>query len=318
MKGLIPEKTGLVDFVFSVVTQRHFPDEETLYAICRAEDEMLANGIVAVGDICNNTLTLQQKKKERIAYHNFIEVSGWIPQIAQQRFERSKEILASFKTLERASSSLSPHAPYSVSNDLWNLISSYFKDNTITIHNQETDFEDALFKNGEGDFLRMYSKMGMDTSFFQPTGKSSLQSYLTKMNHAKNVLLVHDTFMKEEDIVFCKSNSIHPNIFFCLCVNANLYIEDALPPIELLRKNECAIVLGTDSLASNWQLDILSEIRTVVNRFPSISIDEILKWATMNGAKALQMFKSLGSFEQNKKPGVVLIANDLSKAERLI
>ncbi|WP_198104222.1 hypothetical protein, partial [Clostridioides difficile] len=82
MKGLIPEKTGLVDFVFKVVTQRHFPEEEILNAIAVAEKEMLDNGIVAVGDICNNTLTLPQKQKQNLHYYNFIEVSGWLPQVA--------------------------------------------------------------------------------------------------------------------------------------------------------------------------------------------------------------------------------------------
>ena len=89
MKGLIPEKTGLVDFVFKVVNERHFPDEEILDAIDNAENEMRKNGIVAVGDICNNTLTLQQKQKQNLAYYNFIEVSGWMPSVAPIRFERS-------------------------------------------------------------------------------------------------------------------------------------------------------------------------------------------------------------------------------------
>src|SRR5215471_2262909 len=86
MKGLIPERTGLVDFVFKVVTERHFDEKEMLEAISNAEDEMLANGIVAAGDICNNALTLSQKLKGRLAYYNFIEVSGWLPGIASQRF----------------------------------------------------------------------------------------------------------------------------------------------------------------------------------------------------------------------------------------
>src|SRR5438045_7598910 len=47
MKGMIPEKTGLVDFVFKVVTERHHPEEEILEAISKAEEEMLENGIVA-------------------------------------------------------------------------------------------------------------------------------------------------------------------------------------------------------------------------------------------------------------------------------
>src|SRR6476661_3008858 len=61
MRGLIPEETGLIDFVFAVVTQRHFPEEEILDAIDRAEAEMISNGTVAVGDICNNLYTLHQK-----------------------------------------------------------------------------------------------------------------------------------------------------------------------------------------------------------------------------------------------------------------
>src|SRR3954454_9182067 len=72
MKGLIPEKTGLVDFVFKVVTERHHAVEEILSAIAVAEDEMLRNGIVAVGDICNNEHTIPQKTEQRLNYYNFI------------------------------------------------------------------------------------------------------------------------------------------------------------------------------------------------------------------------------------------------------
>jgi cytosine/adenosine deaminase-related metal-dependent hydrolase len=60
MKGRIPEKTGLVDFVFKVVTERHHGEEEILQAIAEAEEEMIGSGIVAVGDICNNKLTIPQ------------------------------------------------------------------------------------------------------------------------------------------------------------------------------------------------------------------------------------------------------------------
>ena len=62
---------------------------EILAAIENAEDEMLQNGIVAVGDICNNTLTIPQKTKGRLRYHNFIEASGFPPAVAEKRFQRS-------------------------------------------------------------------------------------------------------------------------------------------------------------------------------------------------------------------------------------
>jgi cytosine/adenosine deaminase-related metal-dependent hydrolase len=312
MKGLIAERTGLVDFVFNIVTQRHFPEEEILEAISKAEDEMISNGIVAVGDICNNTLTIPRKLLERLHYYNFIEVSGWLPQIATQRFERSKANFDFFiESLLPVNSqvSLAPHAPYSVSDDLWKLIQPFFKGKTTTIHNQETDFEDALFLNGSGDFIRMYEMMKLDNNWFKPTGKSSLQSYLSQLQGAKNVLLVHNTFIKEEDIlsVNISSQITGQQFFYCLCVNANTYIENKLPPVHLLRQHKCNITIGTDSLASNWSLSVLDEIKTIRQHFSFIPTIELLQWATINGARALQMDGRLGSFEKGKQPGIVLI-----------
>lgn len=306
MKGLIPEHTGLVDFVFKVVNERHFPEEEIAAAITQAEDEMIAGGIVAVGDICNNLSTLAQKEKNRLAYYNFVEVSGWVPAVAEMRFLRSQGFYNEFVGKSKTYSSLSPHAPYSVSEELWALISPYFEDRTITIHNQETAFEDDLFLSASGDFSRMYEMMKMDISFFKPTGKSSLQSYYSKLEKAKEVILVHNTFTKEEDIVFANSKT---GVNWCVCINANQYIEHAVPPIELLRKNNSHIVIGTDSLASNHSLSILDELKTIAKYFPAIPLSELLQWCTSNGAKALQMDDVLGSFEKGKKPGVLLLEN---------
>jgi cytosine/adenosine deaminase-related metal-dependent hydrolase len=313
MKDLIPEHTGLVDFVFKVVSERHFPDEAIAAAIVQAEDAMIANGIVAVGDICNNLSTLAQKQKNRLSYYNFIEVSGWLPDVAQSRFERAIDIYTAFakpQTPSRAlgikpQTAMSPHAPYSVSDALWGLITPYFENNTVTIHNQETDFEDALFLSGTGDFSRMYELMKMDTSFFHPTGKSSLQSYFHKLSNAKQVLLVHNTFTKEADIVYAQLAM--PGVSWCVCINANQYIEQAIPPIDLLRKNGCDIVVGTDSLASNHSLSIVDELKTIQQYFPSVPLVELLRWATINGAKILQIDEQFGSFEKGKQPGVILL-----------
>ncbi len=308
LKERIPEKTGLVDFVFAVVTQRHFPEAEILEAINRAENEMLENGIVAVGDICNNILTLPQKQRNRLHYHNFIELSGWLPKLAAARFAAGKSIYDEFsRQLPEGRLTMAPHAPYSVSDELWNLMQPWLAGNITTMHSQETDFEDAFFKTGTGDLLRMYRMMKIDTDFFQPTGKSSLQSRLHRLNQAKQLLLVHNTFISEADIQFVQS-SMQP-VFFCLCANANQYIENALPPVELLCKHDGQLVLGTDSLASNHSLSILDEIKTIIHHFPDIPQTSILQWATINGARALGMDDRLGSFEHGKQPGVILIEN---------
>lgn len=330
MKGLIPEGTGLVDFVFKVVTERHHTEDEILAAIERAEDEMLRNGIIAVGDICNNTLTIPQKKKSRVKYYNFIEASGWLPEVSQIRFERARNLYEKFSILHSPAVagglpqaqpfSVVPHAAYSVSENLWNKIQPYFKDKVVSIHNQETAFEDEFFKEGSGDFNRMYQMMNIDNSHHQPVKRSSLQYCFNKLLGAENAILVHNTFTGQQDLDHIKqlqTQNSKPQTFFCLCVNANQYIEKALPPIEMLRKNNCTVVLGTDSLASNWSLNILDEIKTIRKNFPSIPLEEILQWATSNGAKALKMDNELGSFEKGKKPGIVLININKNYSERL-
>ncbi|TAH09877.1 MAG: hypothetical protein EAZ12_05630 [Sphingobacteriia bacterium] len=97
MKGLIPEHTGLPEFILKIVNERHHSEELILQAIADAEDSMINNGIVAVGDISNNSLTLTQKQLGNLTYHNFVEVSGWKPAIALPRYENAMHIYSSFK-----------------------------------------------------------------------------------------------------------------------------------------------------------------------------------------------------------------------------
>ena len=309
MKGMVPESTGLVDFVISVVEQRHFPEEQILLAIEKAETEMLENGIVAVGDICNNLHSLPQKTRGRIMYHNFIEASGYPPEVAKARFERSLSFFREFARYYQVpvdSNSIVPHAPYSVSPELWEMLVNFPGNNLFTIHNQETESEDEWFIGKKGKLDRLYEKLKIDTSFFTAPGTSSLQNYLRYFLPNQQVILVHNVFTKQEDISLTFSTRQN-KFFWCLCVNANQYISGALPPIELLIKNNCDIVLGTDSLASNHSLNLMDEIRTIKKNFPAITLEEMLKWACSNGAKAIRAEGVLGSFEAGKKPGVLVI-----------
>jgi cytosine/adenosine deaminase-related metal-dependent hydrolase len=313
LKNKIPEKTGLVDFVFKVVTGRHFDQNEIIDSIKLAEHEMLQCGIVAVGDVCNNTLSLLQKSDNRIHYYNFIEVSGWHPDVAEMRFEKSKLYYDKFIQKNKRTS-LVPHAPYSVSKNLWGKITPYFAQNVVSIHNQEIKDEDDFFLNGNGNLVEMYKLMKIDNSFYRSPHLRSLQTYFTNFSTASSVILIHNTFTKQEDLNYIIQEKA-PNqlVSFCLCANANLYIENTLPPVEMLFKNACNIVVGTDSLASNHQLNILEELKTISKNFPDIPIETLLQWATINGARALQMDSDLGSLEKGKQPGIVLVENIIDK-----
>jgi aminodeoxyfutalosine deaminase len=319
MKDRIPENEGLVSFVSRVIKDRHLAEEEIAAAIEEAENGMIKNGIVAVGDICNNTLTIPQKIKGRVWYHNFIEASGFVPSLAELRFGRVVDIFKEYAkhyAVPVASNSIVPHAPYSVSEELWQKIVHFPGNQLLTMHNQESVPENELFLYRQGEFLSLYENMNMDISFFRSSGKSSLQTCLPKFLPHQSLILVHNVHTSQEDILFAMKA---PNtIWWCLCPNANLYITNTLPAVELLIRESRDIVLGTDSLASNGQLSILSEMQTIHRHFPAVSAEQLFGWATLNGAKALQLDSLLGSFEKGKQPGVVLSNSDLSAATRLL
>jgi cytosine/adenosine deaminase-related metal-dependent hydrolase len=319
LKHQIPTGKGLVDFLIDITTNRFHADPAYIQqAICDAEQEMIDAGIVAVGDICNTLDTLPAKQAGRMQYHSFIECIGLLPSHAQQRFKHCEHLYQSFPEGER---SICLHAPYSVSKELINLVDSRSAGAITSIHNQESEAENQLFLDGNGDFLRLFRHvLNSDDMPFISAGKRSLQAYLSDFIFQKKLILVHNTCSNEEDIRFALS--MDKQLSWCLCPNANLYIENTLPPVHLLRSMGCMIVLGTDSLASNNQLSILAEMATLKRYFPDLPMDELFGWATLNGAKALGKQMSLGSFEHGKKPGVLHLPDlktpDAIKSDTLV
>jgi len=210
-----------------------------------------------------------------------------------------------------ARTSLVPHAPYTVSKTMFQLIGDLSAGKVISIHNQETLAEDDLYRNKSGDFFKFYHDLNINTDFFQPCNTSSLQAYLPMLAKAKKLVLVHNTCTTQADLDFALRQVGREGhaIYWCLCPNANLYIENRLPPVELFVQNRRNILLGTDSYSSNYSLNILDEIKTLQKNFVSVPMKELLQWATLNGAKALSVDDKFGSFEKGKRPGVLLISN---------
>ncbi|WP_346236090.1 amidohydrolase family protein [Niabella insulamsoli] len=309
LKGMIVENTGLAGFAGEVVQKRNKEPHLIAQAISDADANMQKNGIVAVGDICNTADTLLTKSESPILYHNFIEALGFNPDVATPNFERYKKTFETFtKIFPPKQVSITPHAPYSVSEVLWKKILEHDPSGVFSIHNQETIDETQWFFDKTGGFVGMFDRLGLKTDSFTASGKSSLQTFLPKFAPTQQLLLVHNVCTQPDDISFAQQ--LHPHLFWCLCPNANQYISQAMPPLPLFLEQQCTVVLGTDSLASNHQLSIWEEIRTLQKAFPQTSLAQMLGWATINGAKALKLDESLGSFEPGKKPGLVHIDNN--------
>lgn len=325
MKGVIPRHTGLVPFLLDVVDKRDFDAAWMEEKMKDAVDEMHRGGIVAVGDIGNTARSIPAKMASPIQWNNFVEVLGMRNEQVSFYQRQYSEVLHAFDAAaaslpeDQFRSVLVPHAPYSVGSRIFEWLDQESAGKVISCHNQETAGEDELYQHGSGDFLQLLKKFGLEQSPFPVTGKSSLQSWLPHFKSRQTIILVHNTCTTEEDVSFAaKHAKMHlSGIYYCICINANLYIEDRVPPLDMFISKGAEMILGTDSYSSNDALSIAAEIRSIRKHFPGIPLEQVLRWATINGAKALGREDQLGSFDKGKKPGIVLL-NEQLDATRIL
>ena len=304
LKGKVPTGTGLLPFIYSVVKFRDTNPDEIHDAIANADVFMWEQGIQAVGDICNKPDTFETKRKSKIRYYNFVEMFDFLQEERTDAF--IKDFVSIFDNAPNEKSAV-PHAPYSVSQELFKRINSMNTGNeTISIHNQETPAEEELFRTGKGAFIDFYKSFELDISHFPVMSKSSIHYPMKYMDPAKRTLFVHNTFTAKEDIEAAHNWS--GNVYWATCPNANLYIENRLPNYKAFIDSQAMMTIGTDSLTSNWQLSILEEMKTISKYQSYVPFDTLLEWATINGAKALGMDDELGSLEIGKSPGVLLLS----------
>ena len=247
----------------------------------RADREMYEGGVVACGDISNESVSFDVKSRSSVRYHTFIEVFGTDPLQANSRMS------GALKVAEAAAESqlpafITPHAVYSMSDRLFTLIREQITPGSvISLHFLESDDE---------------RKMASD----------HVETALDLSRLASHLILVHNTVITRAE---AERLAAEGNTWFCLCPSSNLHITGTMPPVTLLREVTDRIVAGTDSLASNDRLDMLTELRLLHDAAPGIPLDEVIRWGTINGARALKMSDTLGSIEPGKKPGLLLIEN---------
>ncbi len=313
LKGKIAERTGLIPFLKQIPGLRSkFSDEEKKKARTDAYQELIDNGVVAIGDIANTSDALDLRAEDKLHFHSFIECLGFNDNLATDCFAGAIETYKAYMAQQPGSKilrqSLTPHAPYSVSTRLFELINEHQPGALISVHNQESAEEDRFFQTGAGEFNELLNALGIDSSRFIPSGKSSLKTYMNWLAPGHPVLLVHNTYTRREDVLAAQAR-FH-NLYWCLCPNANLYIEGTLPDVEMMISEGLNLCIGTDSLASNHQLSIYAELCILKEHFQALDWEILLHWATLGGAKALGMEQAIGSFEPGKKPGVLNIVGE--------
>ena len=299
LKGIAEKGKGILDFISRVKKRNEFKNEEIQNSIIQAEQQMIKNGIVAVGDICNTTDTLSQKQKGNLLYYNFIEIFQINEFFFKETLTSANVIRDKFRN-SGMKATIVPHAPYSVPPKLMEEISNSFdnKDDLFTIHMQETNLENQFFEKKEGKLFEWLENINASSEIWKDRDNSI--DALKELGR-KKMILVHNTFIKKEDIT---------DNYYCSCPKANLYIENSLPDYSIFSPEKLCV--GTDSLASNNSLSIMEEL-LIIQKNSDFDLNTLLKIACKNGAEALG-FENLGTFDKGKKPGVNLIP-DFNKAK---
>ncbi|MBN2665206.1 MAG: amidohydrolase family protein [Bacteroidales bacterium] len=303
MKGRTTPGKGLAEFLKNFRTKRENGNETMLFSAAEADREMYSGGVVLCADICNTRMTFDIKKKSRIKYISLLEVFGLQAEKAGRRMDEVLQ-LAAIAHDYNLPYSIVPHAAYSISLTLFRLLKEVTAKNTITsLHFMETEAEKTFLKYYDGPLMESYRD-----SELLPENREIVSDHaeavLEEVTPSGNLILVHNTFVDRTTIRKVRNRK---NLYWCLCPRANLYIEDRMPPVDLLTGEGCRMVIGTDSLASNNSLDILAELKVIQANFQEIPLAELVKWATLNGAAALRQENTYGSIRRGKKPGLLLL-----------
>jgi len=235
MKESIPKDTGLGGFLELLRSTRDNSNEKIISSAFETDKDMCCQGIVLCADICNTSASFGIKSKSRIKYVNLIEVFGIDPDKAHHRLD---EVLKVADKAEKMNLpfSIVPHSAYSMSLTLLRLLKEISGKSRITsIHFMETPGEMAFLENHSGPLATLYDQIGLMPSRLE-TVKSHEDAVMNEITPAGNLILVHNTFIKRKTIRTVKERG---NVYWCLCPNSNIYIENEIPPLTMLAEEKC-------------------------------------------------------------------------------
>ena len=309
MKGLFRKGTGMAGFIDQINELRDTKSlEQKVSDLTQAMDSLWEQGVVAMADISNCDDSFAVKARHPMYTRTFLEVFGTEPEDCGAVMEgvRKLKAVADGFGIDAAPT---PHACYTMSPELVTAVSAEgLKSGFLSFHSEETEEEEEMLKYGSGKMWENRIKAGMSVP--PVTGKSSLLYFIDRLLQGhpapfdEHILLVHECCMDQEGIDAVKAVMNHP--FVAVCPLSNLFIHNALPPIDLMRRNGLKVCVGTDSLSSNDDLRIVDELFCLQRNFPEVPLGELFTWASRNGAEFLSK-PEFGTLEAGKKPGLVLV-----------
>ncbi len=214
--------------------------------------------------------------------------------------------ITQFENSELVTPAISPHAPYSVSEDLFRKISEISKAEKfpISIHVAESIDEVKLIKSNKGKFKKiLYPLLGLKRYAPAGRGRTPLQ-YLYELGVIdENTSAVHCVHLHEDDIKILsesKASVIH-------CPRSNYYLNVGKAPLKQLYEAKINLCLATDGLVSNSTLSLWDEARFLKKQNPWLDSESILRMMTVNPARALRMDGRIGTLSPGKSADFIAV-----------
>ncbi len=276
-------------------TERYFKD-----SIRKGLQLLKENGTTTAGHIATFIRNPAQLFTEAgIRGVIFLEVIGLKKRDAEGITATLRNEITQIEKSELITPAISPHAAYSVSEDLFRKISEISRAEKfpLSIHVAESTDEVKLIKSNRGKFKKIfYPLLGLKRYAPGGKGRTPLQ-YLYELGVIdENTSAVHCVHLHEDDIKILsesRTSVIH-------CPRSNYYLNVGKAPLKKLHDAKINLCLATDGLVSNSSLSLWDEARFLKDENPWLDSESILRMMTLNPARALKMERRIGSLTPGK------------------
>ncbi len=193
---------------------------------------------------------------------------------------------------------VSPHAPYSVSKDLFGAVANYAIAESLpmAVHLAESAFEEALVTRGEGPYADSWRSRNIDP--FGARARSSVALLHDAGALRAKPLIIHAVRVDADDITLLAESGCA----VAHCPVSNARFGHGIAPLQAMLDAGLRVGIGTDSVASNNRMDVLDEARiahlmacTRTESWRALPAERALWHATAGGAAALGLWNGLGT-----------------------
>jgi cytosine/adenosine deaminase-related metal-dependent hydrolase len=293
LRRRVPPRADFVEWLREVVGHRRARTAEQAAADVRTGvDECLRTGTTLIGDIASGGSSWDALAGSPVWAVCFREVLGLPAGRVPAAWSDLGRWVEEHPDTPTCRAGVSPHAPYSVHKALIEAAARLWP---VCIHVAECESEREVIEKAAGPFVPFLSELGV----WDPAGLAPSWDWVVwKASRAPAALLAHGNYLPT-------TTRLPANTTVVYCPRTHAAFGHEQHPFREFLARGARVALGTDSLASNPDLDLFAEARFLAHRHPDLPGDQLLRMATLSGAEALGFGVKTGSLEPGKSADLV-------------